>query len=32
MGKSACDDGEKGIERDLKTMKRDTTCLKKVCR
>jgi len=29
MGKSDCDDGEKGIERDLKTMKRDTTCSKK---
>jgi len=29
MGKSDCDDGETGIERDLKTMKRDTTCSKK---
>ena len=32
MGKSDCDDGEKGIERDLKTMKRDTTCSKMVRR
>jgi len=28
MGKSACDDGEKGIKRDLKTMKKETTCSK----
>ena len=26
MGKSACDDAVKGIEKDLKNMKRDTEC------
>jgi len=26
MGKSACDDAEKGIDRDLKNMKRETEC------
>ena len=26
MGKSACDDGVKHIERDLENLKRDTTC------
>ena len=31
MGKSACDDGQKGIERDLKDMERDTECHIKVC-
>ena len=30
MGKSACDDGVKGIERDLKNQKRDTQCNSKV--
>jgi len=29
MGKSACDDAEKGIEKDLKNMMRDTNCDKK---
>jgi len=28
MGKSACDDGEKGIKRDLKKLKKETTCSK----
>ena len=32
MGKSACDDAEKGIERDLKNMKKDTECEPKVCK
>ena len=31
MGKSACDDAEKDIEKDLKNMMRDTNCDKKVC-
>ena len=30
MGKSACDDAEKGIEKDLKNMMKDTSCDKKV--
>jgi len=29
MGKSACDDGQKGIEKDLKNMEYDTSCDKK---
>ena len=32
MGKSACDDAEKGIGRDLKNMKRETECDSKVCK
>jgi hypothetical protein len=30
MGKSACDDAVKGIEKDLKNVKRDTECHTKV--
>ena len=30
MGKSKCDDGEKHIERDLKKMKKESECQKKV--
>ena len=30
MGKSACDDGQKGIEKDLRNMESDTSCDKKV--
>ena len=30
MGKSACDDAVKGIEKDLKNMQRDTECHTKV--
>eukprot|EP00092_Neocalanus_flemingeri_P071670 GFUD01088124.1.p1 GENE.GFUD01088124.1~~GFUD01088124.1.p1 ORF type:complete len:445 (+),score=112.56 GFUD01088124.1:203-1537(+) len=29
MGKSACDDGQKGIERDLQNLERDTECNEK---
>jgi len=31
MGKSACDDGQTGIEKDLKDLKRDTECDVMVC-
>ena len=30
MGKSKCDDGEKHTERDLKNMKKESKCQKKV--
>ena len=30
MGKSKCDDGEKDIQRDLTTMKKESNCKKKV--
>ena len=30
MGISKCDDGEKDIQRDLKSMKKESNCKKKV--